>query len=65
MRAAESVGRAAPRRCTAVDTTEITALVIGHWRTERVRAALPGVEVDLGDAQAPEGGDWFFAAVTE
>ncbi|MEU8802606.1 STM4015 family protein [Spirillospora sp. NPDC048819] len=31
---------------------------------ERVQAALPGVEVDLGEQQEPED-DWFIAAVTE
>lgn len=31
---------------------------------ERVKAALPGVEVDLDEKEEPDG-DWFYAAVTE
>ncbi|XRQ13307.1 STM4015 family protein [Actinomadura welshii] len=32
---------------------------------ERIRAALPGVQVDLSGQEVPEDGDWFFIEVSE
>ncbi|MFD0903041.1 STM4015 family protein [Actinomadura sediminis] len=38
---------------------------LSEQMTERVRAALPGVDVDLGDRQEPEDDDWFYVEVAE
>ncbi|MEV5826177.1 hypothetical protein AB0L25_11425 [Spirillospora sp. NPDC052242] len=38
---------------------------LSEGMAERVRAALPGVDVDLGDRQEPKDHDWFYVEVSE